>query len=412
MEKYLLQVLESNNRVIVPEFGAFIIKQKSPLTIIFNEFLQYNDGMLVDVISKNEGIDRDVAKEKIDAFIAEMNSALDRDGKYSIPSIGIVTKGSSGKISLEKEELKKPVKKESKASESTEKEQVQPKQKGKTSPKKSEPIKEDIIDIVADKTIEKEQKEEVKQKKEREADKSDAVTVKKEVKPEAQVVSETKKEVKPATQVVPEAKKVEKHEVQVVSEINKTKPVATEVETSKIYEAQPSKTSLSDTNKRSRTRLIIWLIIIVIVNGILIGYFFYSEELTSIFSGKSKELTEPETTVQDRLQPETLPAEEPDEDIISNETEEEPVSASETQSSTIHEGTRYYVIAGVFREESNADNLLLELKQKGFNPEKFGKIGNLFAVSYDVFSTRAEADRMLLKIQREIDPEAWIREVK
>ena len=75
-------------------------------------------------------------------------------------------------------------------------------------------------------------------------------------------------------------------------------------------------------------------------------------------------------------------------------------------------GTRYYVVAGVFRDENNADNLVSDLRKKGFNAEKFGNIGNLHAVSYDVFETKAAADRFLRKVQKETDPEAWIRIVK
>ena len=67
------------------------------------------------------------------------------------------------------------------------------------------------------------------------------------------------------------------------------------------------------------------------------------------------------------------------------------------------------MVAGVFREESNADNLVIDLQNKGYNSEKFGKIGALHAVSFDVFQTKREADQFMMKIKREVDTDAWIR---
>ncbi len=399
MEKYLLQILESNNRVIVPEFGAFIIKQKNPLTIIFNEFLQYNDGMLVDAISKKEGIDRDSAKKKIDEFIVKLNSELESAGQYVLPGIGVVTKGTSGKISLEKEESKITGKKESKPVESSEKKPAQTKETKKTTPKKTLDIKEETIEIVKEKP-----KEEEKPK-----------IVKEIPKPEEKVAEEEKpkivKETPKPEEKIPEA---EKPKVTAEPEIKPKKIVEERKVEKQIYETKSAfaSTPKSKGNKRSKTRLIIWLILIVIINGILIGYFFYSEELSALFNKQPKDFIEVETQPEDQLQPEIEPSEEIYKDMTTEEIEEEPVQKVENFRTPVQSGTRYYVVAGVFGDENNADNLVIELRKKGYNAEKFGKIGSLHAVSYNVYQTKAEADRELHKIQNEVDPEAWIKEVK
>ena len=103
MEEHLLKILETNSRVIIPEFGAFIVKQKSPLTLVFNEFLQYNDGLLVDFISREEGIEREVAKKKIDDFVKKVRSELNKDNKVTLGKLGVLVKNQTGKISLEAE---------------------------------------------------------------------------------------------------------------------------------------------------------------------------------------------------------------------------------------------------------------------------------------------------------------------
>ena len=50
MEKYITELLDNNVRVVLPDLGAFIVKQRKPLKIIFNEFLKYNDGLLIEYI--------------------------------------------------------------------------------------------------------------------------------------------------------------------------------------------------------------------------------------------------------------------------------------------------------------------------------------------------------------------------
>ncbi len=385
MEKYLLQILETNNRVIIPEFGAFIIKQKNPLTIIFNEFLQYNDGMLVDAISKSERIERDAAKKKIDDFTANINSELERNGHYTISKIGTLTKGSTGKISLEKEEPKKPGKKEAKPAEVSEKKEAPPKEEAKTTAKKAAETKEESIEIIQEKPVQERKKEEEK-----------PPITKEEKKTEKEIPKKPEPEVKTKPVVEP-----------TISAEEKPKDKSSEVK-------QPVYTSTTSysSNKRSRTRLIVWLIIIVLINGGLVIYFFYNEEISALFNKEPVEMMKSESSPEEQLQPEIEPDEETYEDITNDYIEEEPEETIETPPATVESGSRYYVVAGVFRNENNADNLVIELKQKGYNSEKFGKIGSLHAVSYNVYYSKAEAEQELRKIQNEVDPEAWIKEIR
>ncbi|NJM14971.1 MAG: hypothetical protein HC896_05945 [Bacteroidales bacterium] len=54
MDAYIVELLNSNKRVIIPDFGAFIVKQGTPVTYVFNEFLKYNDGLLIDHVAKKK----------------------------------------------------------------------------------------------------------------------------------------------------------------------------------------------------------------------------------------------------------------------------------------------------------------------------------------------------------------------
>ena len=414
MEKYLLQILESNNRVIVPEFGAFIIKQKNPLTIIFNEFLQYNDGMLVDAISKNEGIDRDSAKKKIDEFIVKMNSELESKGNFTLPGIGIVTKGTSGKISLEKEGSQAAGEKVSKPAGTPEKKPAQSKAAKKPAvPKEIKESKEETIEIVNEKPVKEEPKKEEKPKVEEKVKTEEKPKVAQETpKPEKELSKEEKPKVAQEAQK-PKIELPKEEKTKVTTEpVSQVKKPIEEKFTS--FEKPAYSEKQKTDNNNNRTRLIIWLVIIVIVNGALIGYFFYSEEISSLFTKKSTEVIEIETYPEDQLQPEVTESPEGTiEEMTPQKVEEEkPVQKTENFRTPVQSGSRFYVVAGVFGDENNANNLVTELRNKGYNAEKFGKIGKLHAVSYNVYSTKAEADREMRRIQNEVDPEAWIKEVK
>jgi nucleoid DNA-binding protein len=69
----------------------------------------------------------------------------------------------------------------------------------------------------------------------------------------------------------------------------------------------------------------------------------------------------------------------------------------------------YHVVAGAFRSEENAEKILNELTQQGFNakriaPNKHG----LFPVLYGSYATYAEAHRIMDDIQKTMNPDAWL----
>ncbi len=70
-------------------------------------------------------------------------------------------------------------------------------------------------------------------------------------------------------------------------------------------------------------------------------------------------------------------------------------------------GSRYYIVAGCFRDEINADSLVTSLKTIGYKAEKFGKIGNLFAVCFASFDDKEVAVSELKKIREKV-PSAWM----
>jgi nucleoid DNA-binding protein len=377
MIQYLLQILENNNRVIIPEFGAFIIKHREPLTIVFNEFLQYNDGQLIDAIAKQEKTDRESAKEKLDEFVKSINDTLNKGKEFSLGQLGILTKNTAGRISLE--------------------------ESGTTDQPK----------------VKKETKE-VHLETEKEIKKDEPASIVKEGKPHTEkepVKTESKKD--PGTSYA----KPEKSNLR--SPLYQSKQSgheeASHARTSKnhiVKEPERNYQKEIPETKSRRINVIAWIVVILIVNGIIVAYFLTSERLDKYF-------------LKEETKSETATAEKP---VVKKPVVEKVATPAKTQVKTQQQvmaeiedsvkkavkeqmpaktvdisGKRYYIVAGVFSNEQNAKKMVRQLKQKGYNAENFGKIGSMFAVSYEVLPSKDAADKYLAKIKKDFDPKAWIK---
>jgi cell division septation protein DedD/nucleoid DNA-binding protein len=98
MEKYLIELLETNNRVIVPDLGAFIIRQQEPQELVFNDLLAFNDGMLTTHIKQLEGISMSKAQVKIEEFVDEVKKILTKGDIYHLENLGYLKMDDSSKI--------------------------------------------------------------------------------------------------------------------------------------------------------------------------------------------------------------------------------------------------------------------------------------------------------------------------
>jgi len=99
MNKYLKSLLSDHKRVIIPDFGGFVVKRSATGDIIsFNSFLKFNDGLLEAAIMQDEKVDKQHALKLIKDFVNVIISALDKDGKYEIEGLGFLVKDKKGNI--------------------------------------------------------------------------------------------------------------------------------------------------------------------------------------------------------------------------------------------------------------------------------------------------------------------------
>lgn len=103
MEKHIAELIKNNVRVVLPDLGAFIVKQRKPLKIIFNEFLKYNDGLLIEYVTKTEGKDKEQVSKDVNAFVASLKEKLNKDEKIKFAGFGILSKDASGNIAFDLE---------------------------------------------------------------------------------------------------------------------------------------------------------------------------------------------------------------------------------------------------------------------------------------------------------------------
>ena len=98
---YLKELLNDNECVIIPEFGAFISKRHSATIdyanhrflppykeIVFNDKLKNDDGILADFISKKENISKEEASNKIHEFVNQSVAILDVNSELELVDLG------------------------------------------------------------------------------------------------------------------------------------------------------------------------------------------------------------------------------------------------------------------------------------------------------------------------------------
>ena len=406
MEKHILNLLNTNLRVIIPDFGAFIIRQKEPLILVFNEFLRYNDGLLIDFIAKTENIDKDMAKHQVTEFIENLVKGIDAGKEIKLEGIGMLHKSSDDKIEFVqagKETPKKSTKK------------VQEKKKDESAMDTSVPL-----EILPEEPVKAARP--ASDSKTKAAKGSNEQPAK--IEPRHETVKQTE-----AEPVKTESKTAEKKPVSDGPANKTTEPPKTDLKP-KTVERPVMRPPVSRTpvakvpvtrEKGNRKQRIGWIILVVILVALINIWFIFNSQIKNFFSTHQLSRPVPDTLGQViETEPETIAAtalatdtaarfqEVVEDDFYVGEeaAEKEPVVV--TSKSAVPGEKRFYIVAGCFRDEVNAEAMVKELKQKGFKAEKFGTIGNLHAVSYSSFPDKEKAIKELERIRKEVAPEAWM----
>ena len=92
--------------------------------------------------------------------------------------------------------------------------------------------------------------------------------------------------------------------------------------------------------------------------------------------------------------------------ILKNSSSDNTSSAYVSNSSSLE---LYFIVAGCFQDESNADGLVQKLRRKGFDAGVFGKKGKLHMVCYGSYTNKSAAKSALQNIKSDENPGAWLK---
>ena len=405
MNKYLQLLLQLENTVIIPSFGAIVLANEKTGDLIFNEYLKFNDGKLVDFIVEKSNMDEQEALNFIAKYVREINAQLDKGESYDMFGFGSFTKNKDRKIvfvSWDKMKDVGPAGVQNIVEE--EEEQSQEKHTEDNRPVIEEEKVNTPVEEEKESTTE-EQKEEKKvnsyvppieeETKKEEAQQTESVSP---------IINEPKKEVKDDT----EEEEIEDTPIQPI----------------------PRK-------KKKRWGLIVILLLIVGVGAIAA---LNLEKIESYISNDDKtanlekvdieqqkadiadsisRLEANQKAIEDSLamisalndsldtQSDTTQiTESPIETEIDNTINEEDIEEA-PQVNTSSTSGDYKMISGNFSSLENAEKQVAELRAKGFNAEIIGQFGGLHRVSMNSYSSFQEAVDAIPSAKEEI-PGAYV----
>jgi cell division septation protein DedD len=481
MEKLILNLLKENSRIIIPEFGAFIIRQQNPPEIAFNSLLTFNDGILTEYVSHNSRISFPEAQAKVSDYAVKLNADLKLHNRLSFNEIGWVWLDESGEKQFTpwksggqlQTEAQKPMRdletilKDADLNEKSGSEviidshQILPDQvpfvlddtikEVEVDATRDNLIKQPVDDSlikgdISDESFSLEEtpvsgpgidiSEEPKQESETElliqpkVDLSEALQdLQKEkavTEPEIPKIGIRFKHEMPPEETVlaqmPDAapepdKKENSAETEVYGSVVDT-PVKPIDEVWHEIEARSAR--LHEPPKKVKKRS--WIIPVGIIGLFIIiagaGYLFFPEQVIKILHPGSKSSVEIQPGVEIGYNAENNPSaadKKSEEESVegttpvineseTNEQQEAPVITEEPEPSL----KKYYVVAGRFRSQQNAEKYNAELRSKGFNSEYFATDDNLYTVSFNSFSTKESAEAEMNRIRKSIEPKAWI----
>jgi nucleoid DNA-binding protein len=383
IDKYIAELLKTNSRVIVPDFGAFMVKTTAGSTekqISFNDFLKYNDGLLVNHIAKADSISKDEALKKVKAFVEEIQKELKANKPFKVESLGYLFKDPRGSVKFKSGE-EKPA--EEKAPE------VKP-----TASKEAPNAKAEVkLDEKAPKVPEKETKAEPKKEPAKEA----PAAAKKEPEKKPEVAKTAKGDAKTLNEKLSDAKKVEDKptEKDAKTQVKSGVPDAKKTTTPPGGPAKKTVQSQSPKKKSNATGIIVIAAIVVVIGaGAFLAYLNWDTVKTwlpeSLFGkDEPKEVVvDKEALKKEQARKDSLRKVQMVNDSIAKAKQDSIKKAEELK---MKNQKKYYLVAGSFKTRKYAERFVTKLNSEGYNAEIFMERHGFFRVSYNSYVDRQQA---------------------
>lgn len=406
LDEYIKELIANNNRVIIPNFGAFLLratsknKNKKELSakindIYFSPFLKFNDELLMNHVIKKENVTQREAMDMLNQYISTIENSVKENGSYQIQGFGEFYMDNQGKIQFR---IQSSARKES------------PKETQQAPPARESETRESQK---TGSTI-----------NEKAARKKTSTT---------QAKSEEQSKPKTEKQQAPTSTSAQKSEKTVKTGAGTAGSGTTGASASagKTPPPPPPKKEKTGQSGGKRNKgLLLSIVIGVPVAVVFIWAMLNFDTVQSIFTKDERQTpameamdegteqqrqeqeeqdqtTSEEDTASDREQIQE-PAETQDQQTTQAEQSERQTSPSQQQVSRASEGKKYYIVAGSFENRENAVNFRQKLRSQGYDSEMIGERNGMHAVSYASFDNKSQAKRELQKLRNEEGVQAWL----
>jgi nucleoid DNA-binding protein len=422
---FLCELIEKNARIILPEFGAFLVKDDGsgifkPENITFSPFLRYNDGLIEDALSKEKNINKDEAKKEILDFIEDIKSQLIDNKVYKLGDFGFLNLDHRGSIHFNQGTIpsSKP-----KTSTSTSTSPIEPKPKSKKVDKKpddevhvekeeevkTEDIELELLEIKENEEIEKQ--DELAQEKETENEKhQEPEKEKKTETPKKPTVSKSKTSVK------------QKLDKEIISKpVDENKPVLAD--------------RSSDDSTGIGKAILIGILIAFGFVIVAVGWFLIDRDHINLKRNRSEKVVIPIKPitidkVKDDIESSAEKKGEFDDDFNKLSTEidkaivkdepkieakkiaetefpaEKPIEKQKIIISYPQDGM-FHLVVGSFRNPEYADKYSDDLKSSGYNSRVIIQPSGMHAVTVGSFPTQKEALDAMDNVKAQ-HPNVWL----
>ncbi|MDN5290159.1 MAG: hypothetical protein PWQ06_398 [Anaerophaga sp.] len=369
MEQYLLDLIKNNNRVIVPNFGAFIVSRDAGTTVLFNNFLSFNDGLLINHVSKQEGIDTDEATQRVSDFVDKIKQELDEQGAYTIEKLGRFTKDQNGVLRFTQDSGVAD---------------LIPDEKPQTPEAEEDSGLLDIDNEApsGEATPDDEKNEEAPGQKKKTAAREDKKWLNLEDK---------------------------KKETETKSEKSAAGGKGTSFGKEEITTSGGGTTTTHDNTVIEDRRGWPWwliLLIILIPVALVLVYFLFIKDRAAEEETQVPVETEVVDTIAKKPGIDSAAIKKQQEEVLKKEQAAKEAEAEKKEK--VKSGPRHHIIVGSFKNENNADALVKKLKEKGYQDAFVFKRNNLFmvsAASYESLIDARQAQEMFVQKEK---MENWI----
>lgn len=411
MNKYLNELLNEENTIIIPNFGALTVVNRARREFMFMPYLKFDDGQLSKFIIEKEGWTLLEAQDLIGKYVHEIKITLEKGGSYSFPDIGTFKTSKDGDVEF--------VNWEENNSYTTPKADIIP---------VSTTVEKEIItsDIDLEVSITESVEEVIEE-------------VIEEIIEIPETVIESTQKIEPIIEVVQQEEPITLEEVSVTEFVHENTTTVTEemapeeqqwkddldippLNYTPPLKKKPILEKIEKDKKPAKRRPVLKLIAILILLVSIGGIGFYWEQVKKIFvvtesayledevekgdrdSIPAPEMNEAEESTSEIIQEiekeEKMIATEPTQKVVEVEVNEvkslktekiqSPTVSTNTSTASVNKTKPYQAIAGSFGEEANANKMVVILKGKGFDSAVVGVRNGMHLVSIGSYDSEAE----------------------